>query len=272
MNARRFFAAGSLAAMAAVPTLAAPLRLEPHWRLSVEVLVAGPELPGSVARPDVEVSRSAPARVEVVVPWPGAPASGRLSVELALHADGEEEAEIDIDTDLRLPGRAPVTAARRIAVNESSAQLFEAFSEGDARLVLAIQGQRSLRPVVDPPVVAVADAVRFYIGVERIDADRSVPLETNVLQTFVGEPVAYSFRRGEGDSEEELRLELTPVRQVGELVEIRVALVGRLPGPDGPRTTTQRESLLTSRGATSFVTLTSGPPPVGYRFAVTPDF
>ena len=116
------------------------------------------------------------------------------------------------------------------------------------------------------------EPVAFRLEVDVVRSDRVVPVETNHLQTLMGQPVEYSFRRGRGDGLQSVRLELTPVGRVGELLEVAIDISGSLPGSDRRLLLGRNETLFSSRGVTSTVTVTNGTPPTGYRFRITPDF
>ena len=73
-------------------------------------------------------------------------------------------------------------------------------------------------------------------------------------------------------TDEALTLELTPVRLIGDLVEINVNVEGRLPGDDGVMLIARDENFVVNRGAMLPVSVTTGDPPVGYRFQVTALF
>src|SRR5262249_36779316 len=148
---------------------------------------------------------------------------------------------------------------------------FEVFSEGSDRLVLAIRGESVTRPVVRD-TFGVGAPVRFHVAVERIDGERSVPLETNDLSSFLGESVEYSFRRGEGDATESVRLVLTVRRILDDMAEVETDVTGSLPGAGSPILLSHQDRLFATRGAASTVTCVSGTPPAGYRFLVTPEF
>jgi len=125
--------------------------------------------------------------------------------------------------------------------------------------------------MVRPPA-SVGAPVKFLIAVERVDGERIVLLETNELNTFVGQSVEYSFRLGQDEGLEAVRLALLPTATSGELVTIDAEISGALPGPGGTVLLSHRERIVASKRATSRVSATTGTPPAGYRFQVTPDF
>lgn len=248
-----------------------PLVQEVYWRVTVDVLLAGPGLPGSVGVRTLDLASGPPTELTVPVPWPGLPGGGSLRLEGSLAADDGDAADVSLWATLDLGRGSPVRASRRVRLGEASSVLFEVYSENDARIIVAMQGERGVRTRARAPV-AIGSPIRIVLSVERVDGDRYVPLERNELHTFLREPVTYSFRRGGGDALEAIRLDLTPLRTTGDLVEIRVSIAGTLPGTDGLRTIEREETHVVSRGSTSSITLTSGSPVEGYRFGLTPDF
>lgn len=93
-----------------------------------------------------------------------------------------------------------------------------------------------------------------------------------MLHTFKDETVRYEFKLGPGAADEGLTLSLTPVRLLGDMVEINVYVEGRLAGNDGMTVIARDENLVISRGAMLPVNVTIGDPPVGYCFQVTAIF
>jgi hypothetical protein len=114
--------------------------------------------------------------------------------------------------------------------------------------------------------------VRFLIAVLRVDGERTLPLETDDLHTFVGQSVEYSFRQGQDAGLEAVRLTLLPVSVSGDLLTIDAEISGALPGADGTTLVSRRERIVASRRATSRLAATAGTPPAGYQFQVTPEF
>jgi len=55
-------------------------------------------------------------------------------------------------------------------------------------------------------------------------------------------------------------------------VTIEADISGALPSVGGTVLVSRRERIVASRRATSQLTATTGTPPAGYRFQVTPDF
>ena len=121
-------------------------------------------------------------------------------------------------------------------------------------------------------VKRVGARVLVHVEIERVDGLRFTPLETNDLNTFVGQSVEYSFQRGAGDTAESVRLSVLPVRVRGEMTELEIVVTGSLPGNPDRLLLSRRETLLSNRGTVSRVTVTSGDPASGYRFGITLDF
>jgi hypothetical protein len=106
-----------------------------------------------------------------------------------------------------------------------------------------------------------------------VAGDRVDSLETNRLSTFVGEPVSYSFRLGSPGQAESAQLTLTPQQILGDVVRVEVDVTATLPGAqEEPLLVSRTEQWVTSRGASSTISLATGEPPSGYRFVVTPRF
>jgi hypothetical protein len=164
----------------------------------------------------------------------------------------------------------PVRISDRVIEGEGTA-LFEVFDEGNRRIVLALRTEPLDRAVVRR-FAKVGDPVRFLVAVERVDGDRAVLLETNHLNTFVGQSVGYSFRLGHDESREELRLDLLPLSVSGDIVTIQAGISGALPGAGVTTLLSRQERIVASRMSTSAISATAGTPPSGYRFQVTPDF
>jgi len=58
----------------------------------------------------------------------------------------------------------------------------------------------------------------------------------------------------------------------GDVVTIEAEISGALPGEGGTVLVSHNEKIAASRQATSRLSATTGTPPSGYRFQVTPDF
>jgi hypothetical protein len=261
--------------MASIPGVhAAPsVALETHVVLTIEALTveAGRSKTLGVSR-EAEVGPLQPAAISFVVPWgaEGASLSVRFDARLiSLTPDGE--AVLSCESSVSRAGRAPVLASREIRLAEEGSGLFEVFGDGGRRLLLTLRGEQVARAIVRPPAAAGAP-VKFIVAVLRVDGERIVLLETNELHTFVGQSVEYSFRQGENEGLEAVRLSLLPTAVSGDLVTIEAEISGALPGSGGTALVSHRERIVASRRATSRLAATTGTPPAGYSFQVTPDF
>ncbi len=250
-----------------------PVVLETHVVLRVEALVGEPSRSEAAGIPqEAEIGPGRPAEIVLLVPW----GADRRNVTVRLKArltsvERNGEAVLFCESSVIVPGRAPVSASREIRLAEEGSGLFDVFSDGRRRLVLSLQGERVDRPVVRA-FATIGAPVRIHIAVLRVDGPRIVPLETDELNTFVGQSVEYSFRQGENDGLEALRLSVRPVSISGDLVTIEAEISGALPGPHGTVLVSRREKIVSSRRATSDLAATTGTPPAGYRFQVTPEF
>jgi hypothetical protein len=221
---------------------------------------------------EAEVGPLQPGSVSLAVPWGsrGETLDVRLEARLtSITPDGE--AVFSCESQVARPGRIPVAASREVRIADGGSGLFEVFGDGDRRLLLTLRGEQVSRAIVRPPAAAGAP-VRFIVAVERVDGDRIVLLETNELHTFVGQSVEYSFRQGADEALEAVRLSLLPTSVSGDLVTIEADISGALPGPGGTALISRRERIVASRRATSRLAATTGTPPAGYGFQVSPDF
>jgi hypothetical protein len=135
-------------------------------------------------------------------------------------------------------------------------------------LTLAIAGELTqqrrytARPEVGP-------RVSFELQVRWFERGESVTLETNQLNTFVGQQVSYAFRLGETGKAAALTVRLTPARLVGQTLRVEAEVDGTLPGDDETVVAVARkEEWLTSAGTSSVLSLAEGEPPTGFQFVV----
>jgi hypothetical protein len=266
--------AAAVALSAATASRAAPsVGVETHIQLAVSALaVADGKSKPAGGKQQTEIGPNFPGSVDLVVPWrpKGASVTVHLDVRLTSLAPGGE-AVLRCQSRSTLSGSAPVVASREIRLAEEGSGLFEVFGDGDGRILLTLEGEQVERAIVRPPVT-VGSPVRFMIGIERVDGDRVVLLETNELHTFVGQSVEYSFRMGQNAGLEAVRLTVLPVSIAGDLVTIDAEINGALPGSGGTTLVSHRERIVASRRATSRVQALAGSPPAGYQFQVTPEF
>jgi hypothetical protein len=224
-----------------------------------------------VASDTVEIPPARTVSRTLDLAWPDAASATRVELELAGTAGPDGEHRLAVSARLVLPGGRSVRSSREVIVREGSTQIVDLYSEKSQRLLLALRAERTTRPVVLAGPRA-AMQVRLRLEVSRVDGERTVPLESNALDTFLGQGVEYAFRRGDGETLESMRVVLTPLRIEGEIAEIAVEITGTLPGAPARAVVSRSERLIATRGAASGVTMLSGSGPSGYRFTVTPDF
>ena len=80
----------------------------------------------------------------------------------------------------------------------------------------------------------------------------------------------YTFAKN--NMSESIELSLRPVKLDGDLARVELEVTASLPGKPNRLLLSRRESLYTTRHATSTLDVVVGEPPLGYRFHVTPDF
>lgn len=238
--------------------------------LQVDVLSVGAEGTSSMGSTRIDVLPSGGGSAEIDLAWG---AGARLRLDASGEAGDEGEAHrVSLHAALTI-GAKRVVSNRDLVMREESTYLMDVYEEDRQRLVLVLRAEAATRPVVEAKLVETVGApVRLHLRVDRIDGDRVTTLETNELNTFVGQSVEYSFQRGEGDSEESVSLLLRPVRIKGAVTELEIEVTGSLPGEPDRLLLSRRETLVSNRGTLSALTVTSGDPPAGYRFAITPDF
>ena len=255
------------------PALAIPpVGLETHVVVRVEALTldGGESSPTGVSG-HLEVGPGAPGTLELRVPWapPGSTVAVRLSLALSsVSADG---VVLQCTSLATVAGDSPARASRELRLADEGDGLFEVFGTGGRRVLLTLHAERVERPVVRG-VATPGDPVRFLVAVEGVAGDRSAVLETNEIRSFVGQSVEYSFRQGQNEERESIRLVILPVSITGDLITLQVEVSGVLPGPDGPSLLSRTDRVVASRRSTTPVPATVGTPPSGYRFQVTPDF
>jgi hypothetical protein len=247
--------------------------LETHVVLTIEAITveAGRSKTLGLSR-EAEVGPLQPATISFVVPWGAAGASLNVRFDARLDSmtpDGE--AVLSCESSVSRVGRPAVVASREVRIADGGTGLFEIFGDDGRRLLLTLRGEQVARAIVRPPPASGAP-VKFIVAVQRVDGERVVLLETNELHTFVGQSVEYSFRQGENEGLEAVRLALLPTAVSGDLVTVEAEISGALPGSGGTVLVSHRERIVASRRATSRLAATTGTPPAGYSFQVTPDF
>jgi len=267
---RMVAAAVVLAPVASPAQVPYSLRQERMIVLQVEILGVGPDGTSSLGSKRIDVLPSGGGSAEADLAW-------RSGARLRLDATGQpgdegEPHRLSLHAALTLGSRR-VVSNREMQMREESTYLMDIYEEERERLVLVLRAEAAMRPVLEAKLVTtVGPPVKLHLQVDRIDGERVTSLESNDLRTFVGQSVEYSFRRGEGESAESVRLVLRPKQVMGAVTEIEIEVTGSLPGDPDRLLLSRRETLVSSRGTLSALTVTSGEPPAGYRFAITPEF
>jgi hypothetical protein len=260
-------AAAWLAATTAPADAPYALRQEKIVTLRIQVLEVQTEQTLTVGSEELALSGSETSRMELPLEW------GALILDVSGQPGDEHTPHrIKLHSALTTGGRR-FTSNRDLVIREAGTQLVDIYEDDDRRVVLALRAESDTRPVAEVyRLLTPGDPVRLSVEIERVDGDRFIPLETNILNTFVGLSVEYSFRRGAGDSAESVLLRMRPVRIAGSVAELVIEVTGSLPGDPDRLLLSRRETLVSTRGAMSSVTVSSGDPPSGYRFRITPDF
>lgn len=225
----------------------------------------------SLGTRSIEVDPVSGGRVDFEIPWPAPDRESRLTLEASGRPGAGDDHTISLEASLSLPDGRSLQASRTLRLYDGATSLFEVAGEDDTRLVLVLRAESMSRPVLVRGIQT-GPPVRVHLEVERVDGGQTIALETNRLDTFMGEGVEYSFQRGAGEGMESVQLLIKPLRLEGEAVEIEVEITATLPGDPTRVVLSRRQRLVTTRGARSSVSVTAGDPPAGYRFALTPDF
>lgn len=249
------------------------IRTEAILLLRAECLAVRPEGPRTLAAERLEVGAGSPGSGVLDLAWPEAERPARLKLDVVLTGPAEQwPARLAVEARIGPPGGSEAGVARDIEINEGGSSLLEVWARGPERLVLVLTGEWTRRPLLRT-VARATRPVRLRLDIEAVRGGRGIPVETDDLATLLGEPVTYSFRRGgSGERAESVELRATPTRIEGDLVQIDVEIAGRLPAGSSPLVLAERRSLVASRGAAAVLTVTTGDPPRGYRFLLTPSF
>ena len=239
-------------------------------RLHVEILSVGPEGTSSLGSNRIDIAPSTGGSDEVDLEWGS---GARLRLDATGQAGREDEPHrVSLHAALTV-GERRVVSNRELSIREESTALMDVYEETRQRLVLVLRAEAITRPVAEQVMIqTVGPPVKLRLQVDRIDGKRVTSLESNELNTFVGQSVEYSFERGQGDTAESVRLVLRPTLIKGEVTEMEIEVTGSLPGNPDRLLLSRRETLLSNRGTLSALTVTSGDPPSGYRFAIIPEF
>jgi hypothetical protein len=261
-----------LASAGAPPVAGIEVVQRDHVVLRVRSLGVAPA-PGTTGEPwefDVDPDRGGSLSLELLWPDPGTRCRLRLSAVEQVPPAGAARL-LELRAELVLADGTSVRASRPLPLDEAATALFEVYRLGDRSLTLAFEAET----VTETELAAARPAgppVRFDLEIQRVDRGRAVTLETNRLDTLVGEAVSYSFRLGEPGKADAVTLRLEPVRRFDELVKLELRVSGTLPAEGGTEVVSREEEWVVQRGATSTLAVEHGEPPSGYRFLVTARF
>lgn len=249
-----------------------PVTMEPELRLTVRPVVADGRDNRTFESRTVEIRQDGGGSLRLELAWPDPDAPSRVDLHFtgAPSSEGREHT-VRVQSSVAVPGAADVIVDRQVNLEEGALRFVEVYARGGRHMTLALTVESVLRPVVLQPS-GTESAVRFRVAVGRVTAQGVVPLETDTLHTLVGQKVSYSFRRGAGDSMETVRLDLTPQKIRGELLEVRFELRGEIRTAGSPLYLSRSETVFTGRFTAHEFRATRGDPPLGYLFTVSPVF
>lgn len=257
------------------PIVAAPtIDLDRRTRIVLKITpLDATAAPRTLHATEIDVEAGGTVGGSLNVAWPSAADVSHIDLHVSSSPptlDGQFP--VAIAAELRTPDGRRIHSERAFRFNERATTLFEIDRVDGRSLTLAVEAIAEIETVyssrrtVGPPV-------RFRVEIWRVSAGRTIRLEDNFLNSFVGDPVSYGFRLGDGDGATEVTLTLLPVRLEGEIAEVEIEIGGRLPGADGGLAVIgRRERWLASRDAPFKLAFEHGEPPEGYRFVLTTRF
>jgi hypothetical protein len=240
--------------------------------LKIRPLTATPKAEPVAGAFSLEVEQGGSEEVAFQLLWPdsGSTSSVRILASETVPS-GDMTHAVEIQGELTLPGGRLVQSRQTLEFRNRTTALFELFSSGGQSLILAIEAETSIETVASL-TPTVGEPLLFKLEIQRVEGKRAIPLETNLLHTFIGEAVSYSFRLGSSPESDSALISLEPTRLLGGIAEIDLEITGTLPGDDGPVVLGKRERWLASSGAVTSLSFTTGEPASGYRFLVTASF
>ncbi len=266
-------------AVAAAVALGSPVSSAPKLHSSAESVVVLGFRPlnarlkePSRGIPTLEVEPNVGGRTLFDVVWPDPDSSCRVEIT------AEERPPLPgvphvvrIQALVTRPDGTKTRADRMLHLQDVSTTLFEVLRVDGRALTLAIEAEVEKRTVFSTTPSAEIP-VRLLLDIEWVEGGEATSLETNSLQTFLGESVGYSFRLGPTGDAESAEIRLTPVRLFADVLSLEVEVSGTL--PDGEQMTVQsrKKQLLINSGSTSSMDLLTGDSSRGFRFKVTPRF
>ncbi len=259
--------------------LVAPVASAPKLRSSAESVVVlafrplNARLAGETTQtPTLEVVPNVGGRTrfDLVWPEPGSTCRVEITAEELPPRPGVPHV-VHVQALVTRPDGTKTRADRELYLQDASTTLFEILRVDGRALTLAIEAEVEKRTVFSTTPSAEIP-VQLLLDIEWIEGNEATSLETNSLQTFLGEPVGYSFRLGPAGHAESAEIRLTPVRLFGDVLSLEVEVSGTL--PDGEQMTVQsrKKQWLTNAGSTSSMDLLTGDSSRGFRFKVTPRF
>ena len=240
-----------------------------HLTVHVKLLGPGALDPAQAVQFDVDPDRG--GGTAFAVRWPDASRLADVSLAAVEKASLQHEHVLELRAVVALPGGRSIRSERTLSFGVPTTTLFEIYREGDTPLVLAlrIEGRTETRFVTTSEYT---EPVKLRLQIQRVVDGDAITLENDLLQTFVDEPVVYEFRLGRVAEADAARIELLPLRIVGDIIELEMDVSGQLPLDGELTVVSRRRKLLATRGAASTMSFETGEPPSGYRFVVVPDF
>jgi len=240
--------------------------------LKIRPLTATPQTEPSDGIFPLEIKPGEGGESEFAILWPQELGASRVRfLAQEVTPRGDQSHAVEIRGELTLADGRQIRSDQLFEFDEHGTTLFELFQYEGRSLIFAIEAQTEVETVL-PARPTVGAPVLFKLEIQRVQGEKVISLETNLMHTFIGEPVAYSFRLGSGPESDSALISLTPVRLLGGIAEIELEITGTLRGPEGPLILGRKQDWHASRGAATALAFVSGEPAVGYRFLISADF
>ena len=278
-------AAFAAAAAARSPLLAQEwrpqIRMAPHLFVQADILGVRPEGTVRIGGGSIEASQAKGGSAHFAVDFSaGSDHVTGIDVRVSDVTIGEGALKFSVAsvTDVTHERRAParIERSREATLTEGGSCLHQVYEDpsGERSIVLTLTAESRTVPEVAAPSAS-ARTVVFQVALSRAGQDgsgSSAPLETDVLRTFDGSPVSYSFTRMAR------RLELTLAPNVTSESVVLVEATLRAAGAeasgveDAERTVLVHKSQVLSRGSSFDLTVQGSKDEPGYVFNVRAEF
>ena len=183
------------------------IRMTSHLFIQADILGVRPEGTVRLGGGTIEASetRSGKASFAIDFTIPGGDHVSAIDVQISDVTLGDAGLQFSVSTSVDVSsarrGPARIERARDARLNEGGSCLHQVYedAENERSIVLTLTAESKVVPEVAVPPSS-SRVIVFHVALSRIDASGPVPIETNILRTFDGSSVAYSFTTARADS------------------------------------------------------------------------